>query len=96
MWYCYLILSEENITYIGVTNDLDHRLKAHNKLIKGGAKATRKGTNWRYIKTKGFNNKSDAYSFEWYWKHAQTKNGKWKRTCGIQNRLARFEELSLY
>lgn len=80
MYYCYLIYSE-NKTYIGITNDLNKRIKQHNGLLKGGAKATRSSSQWRYyIVVTGFKNKSEVMKFEWLWKHQQTRNNKWKRT----------------
>ncbi len=52
IYYCYLIYSQtQNTSYIGITNNLDRRIKQHNNIINGGAKATRKATDWTYIKT---------------------------------------------
>jgi len=95
MWYCYLILSQDNITYIGITNNLERRLKQHNREISGGAKCTRKSSGWHYIKTCQFNNKIDASKFEWNWKHIRSKSGKWRKTSGLNERLARFDQLVL-
>jgi len=42
-FFVYLLLSSATRgqqTYIGATVDLDHRLRQHNKEIKGGAHAT--------------------------------------------------------
>jgi len=38
--YCYFLYNDKNHTYIGATKDLDHRLRQHNKEIKGGARLT--------------------------------------------------------
>jgi structure-specific endonuclease subunit SLX1 len=95
-YYCYLISSKSspNYTYIGITNNLPRRLRQHNKEIKGGAKATRRYTDWEFIKTVEMENKSKAMSLEWKWKHRQTKSGKWIRSkSGIQNKLDRLNEL---
>lgn len=93
-WYCYLIKSDENYTYTGITNNIEKRLRAHNKLIKGGAKATRKGNNWKLLRIKEFPNKSLAAKFEWNMKHVKTKNGKWiSSKSGIEARIKRFDQL---
>ena len=39
-FYVYLLECSDNSTYIGATVNLDHRLRQHNKEIKGGAVAT--------------------------------------------------------
>lgn len=91
-YYCYLIVSN-NISYIGVTNCLHRRLKQHNGILKGGAKATRKRNNWIYKRIVKFYNKSDALSFEWYVKHYKDKHEKWRRCSGLDKRLKRFDEV---
>ena len=92
-YYCYLITSN-NLTYIGTTNNLDKRLKQHNDELTGGAKATRRYNNWCYNTIVKCGDKKIAMSFEWKWKHYLTKNNKWKRTKpGINNKLIRLEEL---
>ena len=58
-YYVYLLLSTDGATYIGATVNLDHRLRQHNKEIKGGAIATSrkvmKGQKWeRVCHVKGF------------------------------------------
>lgn len=88
MFYCYLIKCQ-NITYIGYTSNLERRLKQHNGILKGGAKATKKFNNWVYKIIISFNLKSKACSFEALWK--KNKN---KRISGFNNRLNRCIELS--
>lgn len=83
--YCYLIADDKNHTYIGITNNLDKRISQHNGT--GGAKATRKSSNWKYISVLDCVNKQSAESIEWYWKHKKTSKGKWVRTYGIKQRL---------
>jgi|LakMenEpi03Aug12_release.lakeMendotaPanAssembly.Ray.scaffolds.fasta_scaffold49812_5 predicted GIY-YIG superfamily endonuclease len=92
-FYCYLIVSN-NKTYIGYTNNLKNRIKKHNQIIKGGAKCTRTSKNWSYHTIIGnFKNKSDAMSFEWYWKHSYFNN-KWNKTRpSIVNKMKRLIEL---
>jgi structure-specific endonuclease subunit SLX1 len=68
-----LISSDEKATYVGATVDLEHRLRQHNKEIKGGAHATGikvgQGKTWRracYVS--GFPTWQAALQFEWRWK----------------------------
>ncbi len=47
-WYTYLLVSEVNgRTYVGVTTDLERRLRQHNGELAGGARATRAHRPWR-------------------------------------------------
>ena len=76
--YVYLLVSTNNATYIGATVDLDHRLRQHNKEIKGGAHATSmkvaKGETWhRACHVSEFPDWSSALQFEWRWKHLSRK-----------------------
>lgn len=94
-YYCYFIVTA-NRTYIGITNLLSKRIKQHNNQIKGGAKSTSMYTNWKYHTIIGnFKSKSEAASFEWYWKHVKNNN-KWIGTkSGINNKMNRLIELLL-
>lgn len=72
--YVYLLLSSDNSTYVGTTNDLERRLRQHNKEIAGGAVATTskvlKGEAWiRVVHVRGFPDRQAALQFEWRWKH---------------------------
>lgn len=76
--YVYLLLSSDQATYIGATIDLDHRLRQHNKEIKGGAHATSskvlKGEIWtRVCHVSGFPDWRSALQFEWRWKQLSRK-----------------------
>ena len=76
--YVYLLVSSSNATYVGATVDLDHRLRQHNKEIKGGAHATSmkvaKGETWhRACHVSEFPDWSSALQFEWRWKHLSRK-----------------------
>ena len=80
-WNCYLLETTNPTgprkTYVGVTPDLDRRLRQHNGLQSGGAAATR-GHIWRraaYVR--GFPDHTAALQFEWAWKN-RTKNYKGK------------------
>ena len=56
--------SDERRTYVGVTKDLHHRLRQHNRELKGGAKATA-GKTWRIAAViQGFPSDHDALSLE--------------------------------
>ena len=76
--YVYLLVSSDNATYIGATIDLNHRLRQHNKEIKGGAHATSikvtKGETWvRACHVSGFPTWQAALQFEWRWKQLSRK-----------------------
>lgn len=78
MSYVYLLVSSDNCTYIGATVDLEHRLRQHNKEIKGGAHATgvkvAQGQTWqRAAHVSGFPDWQAALQFEWRWKHLSRK-----------------------
>jgi structure-specific endonuclease subunit SLX1 len=77
MYYCYLLKCTNRNdplkikTYIGLTNNLEHRLRQHNMEIKGGAKATH-GFDCEFDKIVGiFPTKSLALKFEYKWKHTK-------------------------
>jgi predicted GIY-YIG superfamily endonuclease len=76
--FVYLLLSSDNATYVGATIDLDHRLRQHNKEIKGGATATsirvNRGETWtRAVHVSGFPDWKAALQFEWRWKQIARK-----------------------
>jgi putative endonuclease len=87
MEFLYIIESDLERTYCGVTNDLSRRIHQHNGLIKGGAKATR-GRNWEYfVLITGFQNRNDLLSFEWRMHHPDGKKRKSKEFWGIEGRF---------
>jgi predicted GIY-YIG superfamily endonuclease len=67
MWCCYILKSKVNgRRYIGVTNDVERRLRQHNGEIKGGAKSTRAGRPYEiYYIVGGFETYSDALKYEY-------------------------------
>ena len=69
MNYVYFLQSINfpNETYIGLTDDLRTRLKAHNA---GQALHTRKFKPWRLLTYIAFSNKEKAVAFERYLKSA--------------------------
>jgi predicted GIY-YIG superfamily endonuclease len=64
----YLLYNDKNnYTYIGITNNIERRLRQHNKIIKGGARYTscKKGEGtWLYYLHITNLNKSKALSIE--------------------------------
>ena len=77
-FFVYLLECTDGSTYVGATVDLDHRLRQHNKEIKGGAHATSakvgKGETWRRVcHIAGFPDWSAALQFEWRWKQLSRK-----------------------
>ena len=64
----YLLYNDKNnFTYIGITNNIQRRLRQHNKIIKGGARYTssKKGEGeWYYYLHITNLNKSQALSLE--------------------------------
>ena len=96
--YCYVLYSG-NRTYVGYTVDPARRVRQHNGLIKGGARATRRATNWAFLAIVGtadpaFTNVK-ALSLEWHLKHP---NGRKKQPppstyWGVQGRLKGLVEV---
>lgn len=79
-FYCYCLQSVDGKrTYIGATIDPDRRLRQHQGVIKGGARATR-GREWeRVALIGGFPSWSDALKFEWRWKRMKRAHGhRWQ------------------
>ena len=77
-YYVYLLESTDHSTYIGATVNLDHRLRQHNKEIKGGAVATSRkvlrGQLWKRVcHIEGFPSWQSALQFEWAWKFYSRK-----------------------
>lgn len=79
---CYVIVSD-NRSYVGITNNLQRRLRQHNGEIKGGAKATR-GKSWSLLCVlSGFPTPRAARQFEWRMHHPPKKGSglKWRLAC---------------
>jgi len=85
-WSCYII-ENKGYTYIGVSNDVDKRLRAHNGELKGGAKyTTGKGPGWKHVCiVHGFPTKIESMQFEWAWKHVKPRNAG-----GVINRIKKL------
>lgn len=77
-FFVYLLECSDKSTYVGATVNVDHRLRQHNKEIKGGAIATTKkivnGHKWnRVLYIRGFPDWTSALQFEWAFKHNSRK-----------------------
>lgn len=75
-YLCYCIKSiETSKTYVGITNNLQRRLRQHNGELKGGARyTTGTGGTWSLAMLVGpFSTQQHALHFEWHWKHAEPK-----------------------
>lgn len=82
-WLVYLIQNTDNKkTYIGATNNIRNRVKAHNGWAPGGALFTKinkgKGS-WRRLLTGKHLTKSRALSLEYRSKHSKVKPVKLKK-----------------
>lgn len=96
--YVYLLVSTSGATYVGATVDLDHRLRQHNKEIKGGAVATSikvlRGETWhRHCYVSGFPTWQSALQFEWRWKQIHRKLPKGRNITPLDNRMKALELL---
>ena len=85
-WSCYII-ENKRFTYVGVSNNVVKRLRAHNGEIKGGAKyTTSKGPGWKHVCViHGFPTKIESMQFEWALKHVAPK-----RAGGTKNRIKKL------
>ena len=78
-WFCYMLQSIDGAkTYVGATVDPNRRLRQHNGLIVGGARATAarvgQGLVWRRMcHVSGFPDNHAALQFEWRWKSLSRK-----------------------
>ena len=71
MYLVYLIKCE-NLSYVGMTNDIFKRLRQHNGEISGGAKYTSKKKGWYPVLIiDGFQDMKSAMQCEWRLKRAR-------------------------
>ena len=94
--YVYLLVSSDDATYVGATVDLEHRLRQHNKEIKGGAHATSakvaRGEIWtRACYISGFPDWRAALQFEWRWKQISRKLSI--KMFPLERRMAALKQL---
>ena len=76
--FVYILVCDDNCTYVGATVNLEHRLRQHNKELVGGAVATSRkvsqGQIWKiacYVS--GFPTWQAALQFEWRLKQLSRK-----------------------
>lgn len=75
MFFVYLLTPVNSLyagtrSYVGFTINVQHRLRQHNREIKGGAKKTLKLHPWRLVcVVSGFDTKQAALKFEYMWQH---------------------------
>jgi structure-specific endonuclease subunit SLX1 len=90
-YWCYILRNTEekykNHSYCGFTLNPIKRLRQHNKEIKGGAKATKKGNCEFIMLMTGFKTNKNALSCEWKLKHPDGKRKKSKIYSGIDGRI---------
>ena len=93
-WVVYCLVNSLGATYIGATVDRDRRLRQHNGLIKGGARATsRTPGEWRrHCFVQGFPDNHAALSFEWRWKSLSRKK-EYAHLEPLERRLEALQEL---
>ena len=93
-WVVYCLVNSDGATYIGATVDRDRRLRQHNGILKGGAKATsRTPGDWRrHCFVQGFPDNHAALSFEWRWKRLSQKK-EYKHLEPLERRLEALQEL---
>jgi predicted GIY-YIG superfamily endonuclease len=91
-YLCYLLTSTnpnfKQRTYVGITNNINRRLRQHNGELVGGASATRIGKPWKiWMTVEGFPTHISSLQFEWMWKHMSPKksHGKKSRINKLRN-----------
>lgn len=94
--FVYFLQSSNGSTYIGATVDLDHRLRQHNREIKGGAVATSRlvlqGETWtRVCHVRNFPDWQACLQFEWRWKQLSRKLSS--KMNPMKRRLTALKEL---
>lgn len=91
-YLCYTITHEYKVTYVGITNNFEKRIKQHNGVMKGGAKATRKYDNWKLaFYVTGFRTKGEVLSFEWHMHHPEGR--RWRKGSDYKGFLGRIRGL---
>lgn len=95
-YYCYIVFNSNDRTYNGYTVNLDRRLKQHNGLLKGGARATRNRGPWNFliiITSPCWDCISTAMQHEWSIKYPTRKRPRPKEYNGKVGRLRSLEKV---
>jgi len=91
MYLVYIIISDNGLSYVGMTNNFYRRWLQHNQILKGGARYTKKGKEWHPICIiDGFKNKVEAMQCEW-----KVKSRKSKLSKKFKGGLGRIQYLNL-
>ena len=87
MYSVYILKSNNNRSYIGMTNNFLRRWLQHNRILKGGAKYTTLNDDvWSPICiVDGFKNKKEAMQCEWRLKRAKGYFNRLKYLSNILN-----------
>lgn len=64
MWYLYIILTQNDKLYTGITTDIDRRFEEHKSGVKG-AKFTKANPPKKIVYTEEFADRSKASKREW-------------------------------
>ncbi len=70
----YAIRANNGRIYIGQTENIAHRLDAHNRGVVQSTKADRP---WSWIKSENFETREQSRYFEWQLKRSRGKRLKW-------------------
>ena len=87
MYSVYILKSNNNRSYIGMTNNFLRRWLQHNRILKGGAKYTTLNDDvWSPICiVDGFKNKKEAMQCEWRLKRAKGYFNRLKYLSSVLN-----------
>jgi structure-specific endonuclease subunit SLX1 len=96
-FYCYLLYTGSNQTYVGATTEPNRRLRQHNQELSGGARATAirvaQGHTWtRACYITGIPEWRTALQIEWRWKQLGRTQYKHIRNP-IERRLYSLKKL---
>ena len=90
MYLVYLIKCD-NLSYVGMTNDIFKRLRQHNDEISGGAKYTSKRKGWYPVMIiDGFLDMRSAMQCEWKLKHFARGHGSIRGVKGKLKYLSNY------
>lgn len=95
-YYCYIVFNENDRTYNGYTVNLKRRLKQHNGLIKGGARATHNRGPWNFLVVMTsccWDSISSAMQHEWSIKYPTRARPRPKEYNGKLGRLRSLQKV---
>jgi len=96
--YCYIVrIKGKDRTYVGYTVEPKRRIRQHNGIIKGGAKATSISNQWDFLailtSSSPLFTKNVALSVEWHLKHPDSKRKTSPLYRGVQGKLRSIIEV---